>query len=102
MLNYDLQYNRVSQLKRALSSPPANIAEGYGRYHWQEAIQFCRQARGSIDEVCSHVIAARDLGQVPKEECEKILELCSKARSVVNGYIRFLRKKKAEHSNKSV
>jgi len=96
----DEKYNRVSQIKRAVSSPPANIAEGYGRYHWQEAIQFCRNARGSIDEVTNHVIAARDLGQVPEQECEKILELCQKARKVVNGYIRFLRRKKYEFDGK--
>lgn len=97
----DEKYNRVSQIKRAVSSPPANVAEGYGRYHWQEAIQFCRQARGSIDEVSSHVIAARDLGQAPEEECEKMLKLCRKARSVINGYIRFLRKKKKDFEKKA-
>jgi four helix bundle protein len=28
----------------------ANIAEGFGRYHYQENIQFSRQSRGSLDE----------------------------------------------------
>ena len=94
LLPGDERYNRVSQLKRAASSAPANIAEGYGRYHWQEAIQFCRQARGSIEEVRCHVFAARDLEQVSKDVCNDLLGFCVKARSVVNGYIRFLRERK--------
>jgi len=39
------QYRLVDQLLRASRSVTANIAEGYGRYHYQENIQFCRQAR---------------------------------------------------------
>ena len=55
------KYGRVTQLRRAAASVPANIAEGYGRYHYQENIQFCRHARGSLDEIRSHVMAVRDL-----------------------------------------
>lgn len=94
LLPSDEKYNRVSQLKRASSSAPANIAEGYGRYHWQEAIQFCRQARGSVEEVRNHVIAAQDLNQADEKSCNEIIDLCDRARSVINGYIRFLRRKK--------
>ncbi len=78
----DELYNRVSQLKRAASSGPANIAEGYGRYHWQEAIQFCRQARGSVEEVHSNVISASDLKQAPLEKCEDIYDECTRAKKL--------------------
>lgn len=88
------KYNRASQLRRAASSSPANIAEGYGRYHWQEAIQFCRQARGSVEEIHNHVLAAKDLKQAPAEACDNLCEICEKAKSLINGYIRFLRKQK--------
>ena len=40
-------YKLSSQIIRSSRSVAANIAEGYGRYHHQEFIQFCRQARGS-------------------------------------------------------
>jgi hypothetical protein len=38
----DERFCLVNQLKRAAVSCTANIAEGYGRFHWQENIQFCR------------------------------------------------------------
>lgn len=49
------KYALVAQLRRALTSITANIAEGFGRYSYQENIQFCRVARGSAFEVRDHV-----------------------------------------------
>ena len=39
------------QMRRAAVSITNNIAEGHGRWHYQENLRFCRMARGSIDEV---------------------------------------------------
>lgn len=36
------EYSLTSQIKRSSRSITANIAEGHGRYHYQENIQFCR------------------------------------------------------------
>lgn len=41
------QYLLVKQLLSAAASIGANIAEGFGRYHYQENIQFLRMAHGS-------------------------------------------------------
>ena len=35
-------YNLKNQMRRAKLSVTNNIAEGFGRYHYQENIQFCR------------------------------------------------------------
>jgi four helix bundle protein len=40
------KYLLTAQIKDSARSITANIAEGYGRYYYQEAIQFCRIARG--------------------------------------------------------
>lgn len=40
------KYDLVSQMRRASRSVTHNIAEGYGRFHYQENIQFCRIAGG--------------------------------------------------------
>lgn len=54
----DERYNLVVQMRRASLSLTSNIAEGYGRYHYQENIQYCRQARGSLHEMLDHVTVA--------------------------------------------
>jgi len=52
------------QLIRSSRSITANIAEGYGRFHFKEFIQFCRQARGSLTETLEHLICAADEGYI--------------------------------------
>jgi four helix bundle protein len=65
------QYRLKAQLIRASRLVAANIAEGYGRFHYQEYIQYCRQARGSIYEILDHLICAEDQGFINSEEVEK-------------------------------
>jgi four helix bundle protein len=91
------KFRRVDQLIRSSSSIASNIAEGFGRFHYQENIQFCRQARGSLEETRDHIIAARDLTQAPVKECEKLLSLLIVTRKLLNGYIRYLKEKKAHN-----
>ena len=90
LLPSDEKYNRISQLKRSVSSTSANIAEGFGRYHYQENIQFCRQARGSLEETQNHILAARDLIQAPQAECEKLLNESEELRLILNSYIKMI------------
>jgi four helix bundle protein len=40
------KFRLTDQMIRASRSSTANFAEGYGRFHFQENIQFCRQSRG--------------------------------------------------------
>lgn len=96
LLPSEEKYGRVLQLRRAVSSVPANIAEGYGRFHWLENIQFCRQARGSLEETRSHIIAAADLGQVQAAQAEKVLDQAQTVRRLIDGYIRFLNRRRNE------
>lgn len=85
------KYNRTSQLRRSSSSVPANIAEGFGRYHYQENIQFCRQARGSLEETKNHIIASRDLLQAPIDLCDRLLKDCEEIRIMLNCYIKSIK-----------
>ena len=64
----DEKFRLVDQLTRASRSITANIAEGHGKYHWQENIRACRIARGSLNEVLDHLIAARDSEYLSAEE----------------------------------
>ncbi|HLR33086.1 MAG TPA: four helix bundle protein [Fodinibius sp.] len=65
------RYRLKDQLIRASRSVTANIAEGYGRFHYQEYIQYCRQARGSVYEVLDHLICAKGQNFISSEEVEE-------------------------------
>jgi len=45
----------TSQIRRAAISVTANLAEGYGRYSYQENSHFCRLSRASVYEVRGHL-----------------------------------------------
>jgi len=70
------------------------IVEGYGRYHYQENIQFCKQARGSLFELVDHLSVALDENyideEVHKNTKSDILEIIR----LLNGYIKYLKESK--------
>ncbi len=84
----DEKYNLVDQMRRASLSLTSNIAEGYGRYHYQENIQYCRQARGSLNELMDQLMACGDFGYVDKETVETLLMEAREVRRYLNGYIK--------------
>ena len=52
----------AGQMRRAATSVTANVAEGFGRFGYQENAQFCRRARGSLYELRDHLITCVDEG----------------------------------------
>ena len=84
------RYRLVDQILRAARSTTANIAEGYGRFHYQENLQFCRQARGSLYETLDHFIAGNDEGLIADEAMATLRGLFDSAVQVLNGYINYL------------
>jgi|SRR5271165_1462340 len=62
------KFGLASQAQRAAVSITANIAEGFGRYSYQENIQFCRMAHGSAFEVRDHLITAQDQDYISSSE----------------------------------
>lgn len=65
-------YGLVAQLRRAASSVPANIAEGYYRHTTKELIKFLYNARGSAGEVTYFLILSRDLKYISDKKNIKI------------------------------
>jgi len=80
----------VDDMKRAARSSTHNIAEGFGRFHYQENIQFCRQSRGSLYELIDQLITSKDDRYITDEQYEKGRSLISKALAILNGYINYL------------
>ncbi len=83
-----------SQLSRSSQGVPANIAEGYGRYYYQENIHFCFIARGSLEESYSHLPGAARLGYLPNELVCQIEPMIADIRWLLNGDIEYLKKSK--------
>ena len=87
----------VDDMKRAARSTTHNVAEGFGRFHFQENIQFCRISRGSLYELIDQLITSKDDGYITTEEYEKGRALISKALALLNGYIRYLSRSKTNN-----
>ena len=92
----DEKYKLADQMIRASRSISANIAEGHGRFHYQENIQFCRQARGSLVEVFDHLTVALDENYLSAEEFDRLLNLHIELKKIINGYIKYLQTRESE------
>jgi len=57
-------YGLASQMRRAASSMPSNIAEGCGRNGDAELSRFCSMARGSASELEYQILFSRDLNLI--------------------------------------
>lgn len=88
----------ANQIIRSACSVGANIAEGHGRFHFQENIQFCRQARGSLEETKDHLLFIKDAKFIKKPgSIEHLITLCEQIKPLLNGYIAYLKKQKQTH-----
>lgn len=97
----DERFGLSDQLIRASRSIAANIAEGHGRYHYQEQIQICRQARGSLSEVLNHIYTAFDCNYIDQNQVKEIEDKTELLLKLINGYLNFLKKLKLNQSTKS-
>jgi four helix bundle protein len=88
----DEKYVLGFQMRKAAISITNNIAEGHGRWHYQENIQFCRIARGSVEEIIDDFNVCMDenyctefnFSQLKEEAYELILR--------INRYISYLKR----------
>ncbi len=81
------QFGLTSQLRRAASSITANIAEGYGRYHFKDKIRFYHQSRGSNTECQNHIILAFDLKYINLKEYNELKKQSWESFKLLSGLI---------------
>lgn len=94
LLPSEEKWNLNQQLRRSSLSVPANIAEGYGRFYYQDNIRFCYIARGSLEETLSHLVIANEMKFVPKALFESLEQDGEKLTQLINGYIGYLKRSK--------
>lgn len=80
----------ISQMLRCSRSVTNNIAEGYGRFHYQEDAQFCRHARGSLYELIDHLIICFEEQYIDQTLFENLKSKCFNCIKILNGYIKYL------------
>lgn len=90
----DEKWSLTQQIRRSSQSVPANIAEGHGRFYFQENVRFCYIARGSLEEVLSQIDYAFKVNYLPKELYQDFADEGEKLNRLINGYIAFLKRSK--------
>jgi four helix bundle protein len=94
LLPSDEKYSMISQLRRSCQSVPANIAEGYGRYYFQDNVRYCYIARGSLEETFSHLKLARELDYLDNDIYDSLCNEIQEMRRMLNGYTSYLKTSK--------
>lgn len=83
-------YGLTSQIRRAVTSIPANIAEGQGRRSRKEFQQFLGHARGSLLELDTHLELSLRFGYLSTESYQNLLLQIQEVGRLINGLIRSL------------
>lgn len=88
------RYGVIDQLRRTASSVSANIAEGFGRYHFKDKQRFYYTARASAAEVQNFIWLSTDLDYVTKEIAREVFRKTTDVKKLINGLIRSIEKQK--------
>jgi len=84
------KFGLISQINRASSSIPANIAEGGSRKSLKEQARFIQIALGSAFELETFFIGIVDLKLLSKEETEEVEKLIIEEQKMLSGFLRRL------------
>ena len=87
------QFGLISQINRAVSSIPANIAEGCGRNSNKDFAQFLNIALGSLNEVTYFILLAKDLKYINIEDYSKLTDECNEIKAMLISLIKKIREK---------
>jgi len=88
------KYRLADQIIRSSRSIGNNLAEGHGRFHYQDNIRFCIMARGSLSETLDHIFIAHEEKFVTDEILQTFQAEYESCLRLLNGYIQYLKKKK--------
>jgi len=93
------KYNLAGQMRRAALSLTNSIAEGHGRFHYQENIQYLRQSRGSLSELIDDINTCVDESYGEAGSLDTLKEEGYGLIKKLNGYIKYLRNCKQATTN---
>jgi len=90
------KYRLTDQIVRSSRSIGNNLAEGHGRFHYQDNIRFCIVARGLLTETLDHLMIALDEEIITEEILQSFQTEYESCLRLINGYIQYLKNKKTE------
>ena len=83
------KYGLTSQMRRAYTSIPLNIAEGYAKRSSQEEFKrFLLMAVGSANEMCVLLDFAKDLGYIPERSYAELSREYDEIGKMLSGFIK--------------
>jgi len=88
-----LQFNIGDQIIRSVDSIGANIAEGYGRFHYKDSVKFYYNARGSLWESKHWFLLLYKRELISKESFDKNIALLNQLGKKLNGFIQSIKNK---------
>jgi len=86
-------YGLTSQMRRATVSVPSNIAEGHARNGTGEFKYHLGISKGSLAELETLILLAKQLKYTAEENCNTLLSQCTEVNKLLNGLLRSLSKK---------
>lgn len=87
-------FGLVPQIRRAAVSSLSNIAEGCGRGSSNDLIRFLYIAQGSMYEVETQLIVARDQSYIVESDFNRLMEKVERCKKLVAGFIKYLNEKR--------
>ncbi len=88
------QFGLTNQIRRSAVSIPSNIAEGVGRNHVKDTLQFLYIARGSIYELETQIILAFELSFISNDAYNKSIDKIHLYMKLISGFINYYENKK--------
>jgi four helix bundle protein len=87
----DEQFGLTSQIRRAAVSITSNIAEGFSRASQKEKLQFYSIAHGSLSEVQSQLLIARDVHYIDENKCNDLFMQSEWISKLIHGLAKKIR-----------
>ncbi|CAN5565494.1 hypothetical protein BH10BAC1_BH10BAC1_09310 [soil metagenome] len=85
----DELYGLSNQIRRAAVSIPSNIAEGCGRNHTKDSLQFFYISRGSLFKVETQLYLSFDQNYIYEQRLKLVLENTTTCKKLLNGFINY-------------
>jgi four helix bundle protein len=92
MRDFAADYALVGQIRRAVQSVTANIAEGFEREGNREFVQFLSHSKGSVGEVKDELYTALDENYISRDDFQQAYALADETTRIIGGLMSYLRR----------